>query len=239
MTTSLVNDSLTWCADCPRADTRRSDLGTTSAGAVARLAELIIRLQSGVGDQRGDGDEPGEAELLDALVTLRRLRDDLGGWEPVLIRAARDRGSTWTDIAQALGLTSRQAAERRYLRLNPHASEEPDTTREQRVQAARDRRSGDRAVAQWARQNAAGLRRLAGQVSPLLAQDPVQRDRLDALDAALGEDDAAALIAPLTAAEPSLRTGHPALADEITAIDQKTTGIRSADQRRRNSGEDR
>ncbi|MGW5366570.1 hypothetical protein [Actinopolymorpha pittospori] len=203
---------------------------------VARLAELITRLEPSHGGKQGGGEEPGERELLDALAALRRLRDDLSRWEPVLIRAAREGGVTWTDIAQVLGLASRQAAERRYLRINPHASEDPDTTREQRVQAARDRRSADRAVAMWARDNAAGLRRLAGQVSPLLAQDPLQREHLDALDAALGDDDAAALIAPLTAAEPSLRADHPDLAEEITAIGQKTTGVRSADESRRNSG---
>lgn len=207
---------------------------TTTAAAVDRLVDLITRLRPAPGGEQGRGSEPDKTELLDALTTLRQLRDDLARWEPVLIRAARDRGVTWTDLAPALGLASRQAAERRYLRLNPHGSEEPDTTREQRVQAARDRRSADRAVARWARQNAAGLRRLAGQVSPLLARDPLHRDRLDALHAALGDDDAAALITPLTAAEPSLRADHPALADEISAVDRKATGIRDADERRRN-----
>ncbi|MGW5366574.1 hypothetical protein [Actinopolymorpha pittospori] len=82
----------------------------------------------------------------------------------------------------------------------------------------------------------ASLRRLAGQISPLLAQDPLQRGRLDGLHATLGVDDATALIAALRAAEPSLRRHHPSLADEIAAIEQKATGIRSADQRHRTFG---
>jgi hypothetical protein len=44
----------------------------------------------------------------------------------------------------------------------------------------------------------------------------------DPIHAALGGDDPAALLAPLFAAGPSLRSTHPALADEITELDQTT-----------------
>ncbi|NUR99990.1 MAG: hypothetical protein HOV67_32620, partial [Kribbellaceae bacterium] len=106
-------------------------------------------------------------ELLATLTALHQLRAYFDHWEPILIDAARGRGATWAEIAPTLGLASRQAAERRYLRLKPHAGDAPGTTRESRVQAARDRRAGDRAVAGWARDNAAVLRELAGQVTAL------------------------------------------------------------------------
>jgi hypothetical protein len=56
----------------------------------------------------------------DALEALRRLparRARLDADELELIDRARRAGATWADIAGALGLTSRQAAEQRRLRL--------------------------------------------------------------------------------------------------------------------------
>src|SRR3954453_13343650 len=75
-------------------------------------------------------------ELLQALSTLRELRDDLTRWEPTLIEAARDRGASWAELAPALGVASRQAAERRYLRLKPN-EDDPALTGEQRILAIR------------------------------------------------------------------------------------------------------
>jgi len=178
------------------------------------------------------------ADLLATLTALHRLRQYLDQWEPVLVDAARARGVTWAEIAPTLGLASRQAAERRYLRLKPHAADLPGTTRERRVQAARDRRSGDRAVAGWARDNAAALRQLAGQVTALPSDstNPSSADAAPAIDRlrdALGGDDAAELIQPLAAAGPKLRDSHPGLADEITTITRTADTIRTSDLARR------
>jgi hypothetical protein len=195
--------------------------------AVRRLLDVVTRL-----DRPHGVDGP---ELVDAMVRLRQLRDELARWEPALIGAARERGLTWTEIAPALGLASRQAAERRYLRLNPQAADTTTTTREDRVQAARDRRSGDRAVAAWARRNAADLRRLAGRIADLDGIGQSARKRIESIRVALGADDAADLVGPLSAVGPSLRGSHPALADQISAIDQTADEIRSADRDRRSS----
>lgn len=178
-------------------------------------------------------------QLLATLTTLHRLRAYFDQWEPVLVDAARDRGATWAEIAPTLGLASRQAAERRYLRLKPHAADQPGTTRERRVQAARDRRSADRAVAGWARDNAVTLRQLAGQVSALadLSGDTPSAPPADAAIArvreALGGNDPADLIQPLVDAGAELRATHPSLADQISTITETTDTIRTADLARR------
>jgi hypothetical protein len=183
-------------------------------------------------------DSADSPQLLAALTTLRRLRAYCDQWEPTLVEAARARGITWAQIAPALGLASRQAAERRYLRLKPQAADQPGLTRERRVQAARDQRSGDRAVADWARGNAATLRQLAGQITalPTDSTNPSPAEATPAIDevrAVLGSNDAAELLQPLTAAGPPLRTSHPGLADQINAITDTTDQIRTADLARR------
>jgi hypothetical protein len=153
-------------------------------------------------------------EVLAAITLLRELRTELAGWEPQLIAAARELGTSWADLAPALGVASRQAAERRYLRLR--ASDLTGSTGEQRVQAERDRRAGDRAVSQWARDNSADLRTLAGQIGDL---DP-------AVHRALAQDDAAALLNPLADARDRLRATHPVLADRIGTVGEHTDRVR-------------
>src|SRR6476469_7102321 len=145
-------------------------------------ARVVERVHEVVVATRG-GEVPAE-RVVAALAALRSVREELGVWEPELIAAARAAGASWASLAPALGVASRQAAERRFLRLRPSATGE--TTGEGRVDAERDRRAGDRAVADWARSNAAVLRQLAGQVSAL-----------DGLGAALGEDDVTTLLPPL------------------------------------------
>jgi hypothetical protein len=116
------------------------------ARAITALEGLLDSLDRPPDD---DADRAAEVRrLLAALETVRQLRDDLTRWEPQLIGAARELGASWAEIAPALGLASRQAAERRYLRLNPDASA-PNLTGEQRVRAVRDRPAGDRAVVGW------------------------------------------------------------------------------------------
>jgi hypothetical protein len=180
------------------------------------------------GDDAAVDAASGVADTVAALTLLRHLREELAAWEPRLIAAARTAGASWVQLAPALGVASRQAAERRYLRLRPD-----DTglarTGEQRVQAQRDRRAADRAVSHWARQNAATLRALAAQVSALAADSDLTEDgqhHLDRVTAALGEDDTTALLQPLSDLATHLRASHPALADKITAVTVHSDQIR-------------
>ncbi|MFH8873744.1 type III effector protein, partial [Streptomyces griseus] len=92
------------------------------------------------------------------------------------------------------------------------------TTGEQRVQATRERRAADRTTADWARDNAADLRRLAGQITALSHLAPEARSAQAALHTALGAPDAADLIAPLTGMRPHLDARHAGLAESLDAI---------------------
>ncbi|BDM72827.1 hypothetical protein HEK616_63140 [Streptomyces nigrescens] len=183
------------------------------------------------------GDAPSAAEsgrveqVLASLLLLREVRERLATWETGLIETAREAGASWADLAEPLGVASRQAAERRYLRLRPGAA---GTTGEQRVKATRDRRAADRSVTAWARRNAAELRRLAGQITALTDLPTAARTPLEELGQALGDDDAARLIAPLTATRPHLRHRHPQLAARIDDLTRHTDRLRqtSDDQRR-------
>ena len=164
-------------------------------------------------------------QLLATLTALHRLRAYFDQWEPVLVDAARDRGATWADIAPTLGLASRQAAERRYLRGASAPTDKPGDTRDDRVQAERDRRAAHRAVAQWANDNTADLRRLAGQITALTDLGEAATGDLAQLHRALGDADAAALPDLLAAAHQHL-PGHPDLAAQIDVITTRADEIR-------------
>ncbi|MCQ1579243.1 type III effector protein, partial [Streptomyces parvus] len=86
---------------------------------------------------------------------------------------------------------------------------------EQRVTATRQARAAERATATRARHNAADLRRLAAQITTLTDLPAAARRSLDALHTALGHDDPAYLIAPLTATRPHLAAAHPDLATRL------------------------
>ncbi|MFE9068662.1 type III effector protein [Streptomyces violaceusniger] len=158
---------------------------------------------------------PGPEQALASLMLLRQVREQLAGWETGLIETARDAGASWADLAQPLGVASRQAAERRYLRGRPGAA---GTTGEQRVTATRQARAAERSTATWARRNAADLRRLAGQITALTDLPPAARRPVSELHAALAHDDPADLIAPLTAARPHLAAAHPDLAARLDTL---------------------
>ncbi|MET9957328.1 type III effector protein [Streptomyces sp. NPDC006339] len=182
----------------------------------------------------GSGSAPGDTsartsseEALAALLLLRELREQLAGWEPGLIEAARDAGASWADLAHPLGVTSRQAAERRYLRVRPG---NPGTTAEQRVQATRDRRAADRSVTAWAHGNAADLRRLAGQITSL---DTLPTSLRHDLDQALADNNPAQLLEPLSRTHAHLAPRHPELAERVDTLTRQTTDLRNeSDQRR-------
>ncbi|MFH8410187.1 type III effector protein [Streptomyces sp. NPDC018019] len=160
---------------------------------------------------------------LASLLLLREVREQLAGWEAGLIETAREAGASWADLARPLGVASRQAAERRYLRLRPGVA---GTTGEQRVQATRNQRAADRTVNAWARDHASELRRLAGQITALTDLPAAARTPVDRLDRALADNDAARLIAPLAATGPHLRGAHPELADRIHTLTSHTDRLR-------------
>ncbi|TVT15862.1 hypothetical protein FNH05_36855 [Amycolatopsis rhizosphaerae] len=174
------------------------------------------------------GSETDPRRVLAALTVLRGLREELSEWEPHLIASARREGISWAELAPALGVASRQAAERRYLRLRDAAASE--VTADERVQATRDRRAGERAVTRWARENSADLRRLAGQVSAV-----PDLPKAESLRRALGEDDATALIQALAAVQLHLTPTHPALAAEIGTVTEHADRLRRETHERRQS----
>jgi hypothetical protein len=145
-----------------------------------------------------------------------------------LIAAARDSGATWADLAPVLGVASRQAAERRYLRLRRPGQHQPGLTRDQRVLAERDRRAGDRAVNAWARDHGADLRQLAGQITALTDLGPEAQPTLDRLHQALSDTDAATLPALLADTHKHLPAGHAALAERVTSVIEQVDGLRLA-----------
>lgn len=178
------------------------------------------------------GDQPVE-RILAALTELRNLRTSLDRWEPRLIAAAREAGASWAQLAGALGLASRQAAERRYLRLHQPEQEPVGATRDQRVQAVRDQRAGDRAVSEWARTHGADLRQLAGQITALTDLGPAAQPSLDRLHQALGGNDVAALVPLLAAAREYLSVEHAALADRVADVDRRVQQVRQDSRQRR------
>lgn len=202
---------------------------TSFFAAAAALNTIDEAVRTAQTPQAGDDPEDRQASAdhaLAALLLLRELRDQLAGWEPGLIEAARAAGSSWADLAHPLGVASRQAAERRYLRVRPGA---PGTTGEQRVQATRSRRAADRTITAWARTNAAELRQLAGQITALTDLPTQARAPLGALTEALADNDAANLIAPLTDTQVHLKGNHPDLAARIDTITHNTAQLRQAD----------
>lgn len=194
--------------------------GHSPASFLAAAAALETINSAVRAAQREDVDAPADEgtdpeQALTSLLLLRHVREQLAGWESGLIETARDAGASWADLAHPLGVASRQAAERRYLRGRPGP---PGTTGEQRVQATRERRAADRTTATWARDNAAGLRRIAAQITNLTDLPTAAHHPLSQLDTALAQDDPAALLPPLNATRPHLTTTHPDLAARLDTL---------------------
>ncbi|MFF2148341.1 type III effector protein [Kitasatospora sp. NPDC058190] len=205
-----------------------------AAAALAAIDDTVRTARQPGRPSERDTQEGGAEQALAALVLLRELRTQLADWEAPLVETARAAGATWADLAQPMGVASRQAAENRYLRLRPtkNASAGAETGAE-RVKAVRDRRAADRAVTAWARNHAADLRVLAAQVAALTDLAPQARPALADLTTALGTPDPADLIAPLAAMRPHLGTGHPHLATRLDDLTHHTDQLRhDSDQRR-------
>jgi hypothetical protein len=173
-------------------------------------------------------------QVLDALTRLRWAQAELAATEHRLITAARAAGVSWQALAPALGVASRQAAERRYLRLAP-AGAHDDSTRDDRVRAERDRRAADRAVTRWANDHTADLRRLAGQVTALTDLGEGAAGDLGRLHDALAGPDAGAL--PELLADTHRHLGdHPDLAGQIDSVVHRADQVRRHTQQRRDRG---
>lgn len=194
-----------------------------AAAALDAIDTAVRTAQAPPHGVRPDDGQASSEQALAALALLRELRGRLAGWEPGLIEAARAGGASWADLASPLGVASRQAAERRYLRVRPGM---PGTTGEQRVQAARGHRAADRTVTAWARDNAADLRQLAGQITALTDLSTHAGPPLARLADALADNDATRLIGPLADTRTHLEAGHPDLAARIGTITRHTAQLR-------------
>ncbi|MEU6653732.1 type III effector protein [Streptomyces sp. NPDC046900] len=196
--------------------------------AAAALHAIDDALRAAQHEAPGSPDVPdaGPEQALASLLLLRQVREQLAGWETGLIETARHAGASWADLAHPLGVASRQAAERRYLRGRPGPT---GSTGEQRVQATRERRAAQRTAATWARRNAADLRRIAGQITALTDLPEAARLPLGQLHAALAHDDPATLIHPLNAARPHLTATHPGLAAQLDALTNSAPATGAAD----------
>lgn len=174
-------------------------------------------------------------QVLAALARLRWAQAELESAEHRLITAARAAGVSWQALAPALGVASRQAAERRYLRLTPAAGTHDDSTRDDRVRAERDRRAAHRAVTRWANDHTADLRRLAGRVTALTDLGDAAAGDLGRLNDALAGPDAGTL--PGLLADTHRHLGeHPDLADQIDTVISRTDQVRRRTQQRRDHG---
>jgi hypothetical protein len=214
---------------------------TTAAGpasflaAAAALGMMDAAARTARHAPPDDNRQSDPRQALAALMLLRQVREELAGWETGLIETARAAGATWADLAEPLGVQSRQAAERRYLRLRPDAAAgtTAGSTGEQRVQAARDQRAAERAVSAWARDNAADLRRLAGQIGALDDLTASAAPAIDRLLDALGDNDPARLLGPLAEARPHLEADHPKIVDRLDELTARTDQLRAASDRQR------
>ncbi|MET9607217.1 HSP18 transcriptional regulator [Streptomyces sp. NPDC006512] len=200
--------------------------------ALETISQALEEAGLGAPGEPSASPESGPHPALAALTMLREVREQLAGWESGLVEAARENGASWADLAGPLGVASRQAAERRYLRLRPGAV---GSTGEQRVAATRNSRAADRTVAAWARSNAADLRRLAGQVSSLSDLPPGAAASMEELDQALADNDVARLVEPLSGAREHLRPQDAELAERIDALTRHTDQLRQDSHDQRNT----
>lgn len=204
-------------ADQPAPGSTGAQSPASFFAATASLHAIEDALRAAQHDTPGSPDAPdtGPEQALASLLLLRHVREQLAGWETGLIETARLAGASWADLAHPLGVASRQAAERRYLRGRPGPT---GSTGEQRVQATRERRAAQRTAATWARRNAADLRRIAGQITALTDLPEAARLPLRQLHEALAHDDPATLVHPLSATRPHLTASHPGLAARLDAL---------------------
>ncbi|MDK9496074.1 HSP18 transcriptional regulator [Streptomyces katrae] len=205
-----------------------------AVAALETINQAVNDAQQGATSTSAAAPEPGAGPhpALAALLMLREVREQLAGWETGLIETARGRGASWADLAAPLGVASRQAAERRYLRLRPGKA---GSTGEERVQATRDNRAADRSVDAWARDNAADLRRLAGQITALTSLPTSAEGAIGDLNQALADNDTARLVRPLANTRHHLRPEDAELAERVDALTRHTDRLRQDTRDQRNT----
>ncbi|MFF5780409.1 HSP18 transcriptional regulator [Streptomyces virginiae] len=194
-----------------------------AAAALETINQAVKDAQQASTSTSAAASAAGPHPALASLLMLREVREQLAGWETGLIETARSEGASWADLAGPLGVASRQAAERRYLRMRPGKA---GSTGEERVQATRDTRAADRRVDTWARDNAADLRRLAGQITALTGLADDAEGAIGDLNQALAHNDTARLVRPLTDTRPHLRPEDAALAERIDTLTRHTDQLR-------------
>lgn len=185
--------------------------GGKVADVAQRLDEVIERAYV------SGGKTLSPTDLLAALLVLRKLRDDFTVAEGHLIEAARKKDVTWARIAPALEVKSRQAAERRYLRLCGNAHDaNPGRTQRERVENERDSRAGQRAKRQWVEDHAAEVRALALRLAAV-----ADRQGRTGLGRAIERGDVHAMFAETgnaTLPAAVCLDGHQELVDAITEL---------------------
>lgn len=154
-------------------------------------------------------------------VLLREVREQLADWATGLIEAARDAGASWADLAQPLGVASRQAAERRYLCLRP----DPANRRRTRQSHPRPpRRQPHRG--RLGRNNAADLRRLADQITTLTTSPPTPTPPSSTSTRPSPTTAPPTSSPPLAATAPHLQHNHPDLATRIETLTRHAEQLR-------------
>nr|WP_233109093.1 hypothetical protein [Streptomyces sp. 14R-10] len=126
-------------------------------------------------------------DVLAALTQMEEARANLDALEHDLIRAARSRSASWQKIADALGMTNRQAAEAKATRLE-RAAESHRGDRDVRTQ--RRDRAQRRTTEVWCREHEARIKAVSGRLVdvagawPKLAEDAAAAVYLDQLSKA-------------------------------------------------------
>ena len=108
--TAIVGTLSTWGGTSPAAMDR--DLSAAGHGDTASTTDPVGAWDLSATRAAG-------MELLDALMLAHWAQAELSVAEHTLIESARRARVSWQAIAPALGVASRQAAERRFLRLTP------------------------------------------------------------------------------------------------------------------------
>lgn len=124
------------------------------------------------------------ADVLDALRVVRELREALDRHELGLMRIGRKRTVTWRQMADALGLGSRQAAEQRKQRLE--AGVAGDGRNEVTARASSKARTDE---ARWFADNRASIEQLAGILALTPFQSPAAQDDAESLADLLADDE--------------------------------------------------
>jgi hypothetical protein len=167
-------------------------------------------------------------DALDGLTIVAALRADLDRYEMGLSRLSRETRASWQEIATASGISSRQGAEQRHLRLE--FEREADGPRLERL--ARARRRVVRREAVWLRQNGDAITRCIQQVvasQPDHDQDESLADAMADLAEAHGDGDSTqrqmlALLSLVVQAHDATSPHGPRLACAAFAWARRLTG---------------